>query len=202
MSRNRNAADVIEHTASFTLYDQTVTGGALGNPTEAQQNNGYDQPNVQAAIDDLWNKVLLVPGTVYTSLSSINPAVAPTSSTSQAVQLTLSGTPSASGNLTIAGINVAILNTDTAATAATKVAAALAAQPYISSASAAGAVVSYAYVDTNVHPVDNKVQLGITMVSKTTTLGGQPGYLGYGSWELLGSETKYTRTFYSWLRVA
>lgn len=202
MSINRQAAGVTERNANFIEFDQTRTGGAIGNPTTAQENEGYGEPNVQSAIDDMWEKALVIPGTVYQTVSAVNPGTAPTVSTSQTVQLTIAGTPTANGNLTVAGINVAVLTSDAATGVATKIAAALATQGFISSAAAAGAVVTYSYVDSNAHPVDNKVQNGITMSTKTTTYGGKPGYLGYGSWELLGSETKYTRTIYSWLRIA
>lgn len=202
MSINRNAAGVTEHTASFITFDQTATGGVLGNATATQQNDGYDQPNVQAAIDDLWSKVLIVPGTVYQSVSATNPSVVPAVTNSQVTKLTVSGTPTANGNLTVAGVSVAVLTSDTATSVATKIATALNAQSFISSASAASAVVTYTYVDKNAHPVDNGVQNGITMSTVTTTYGGTPGYLGYGSWEFMGSETKYTRTIYSWLRIA
>lgn len=202
MSINRSAAAVTENNAAFIKFDQTVTGGAIGNPTTAQQNSGYSDPNVQAAIDDIWNKVLIQPGQVITTVSATNPAVVPGSSTSQTTQLTVTGTPTANGNITVIGINVAVLNSDTQNSVASKIQAALAALPYISSATVASNVVTYTYADTGAHPVDNKVQNGITMSTKTTVNGGTPGYLGYGSWELLGSETKYTRTLYSWMRVA
>lgn len=202
MSINRKAAAVTERVAVFIEFDQTLTGGAIGNATAAQEGAGYDQPNVQSAIDDMWAKALVIPGTVYQTVSATNPGVAPTVSTSQTVQLTIAGTPTANGNITVAGINVAVLTSDAATGVAAKIATALAGQAFISSASAAGAVVTYTYIDANAHPVDNKVQNGITMTTKTTTYGGKPGYLGYGSWELLGSETKYTRTIYSWLRIA
>jgi len=42
----------------------------------------------------------------------------------------------------------------------------------------------------------------LTVSTTTTTYGGTPGYLGYGWWELLGSEAKYGKTFYSWLRIS
>ena len=202
MSINRQAAAVTERVAAFIEFDQSLTGGAIGNATAEQEGNGYDQPNVQSAIDDIWAKALVIPGTVYQTVSATNPGIAPTVSTSQTVQLTITGTPTANGNLTVAGVAVAVLTSDTATGVATKISTTLAAQGFISSASVAGAVVTYSYVDSNAHPVDNKVQNGITMSTKTTTYGGTPGYLGYGSWELLGSETKYTRTIYSWLRIA
>ena len=202
MSINRNAAGVTEHTADFITFNQDRTGGVIGNATADQENDGYDLPNIQSAIDDIWEKALVIPGTVYQTVSATNPAVAPTVSNSQTVQLTFAGTPTANGNINVAGVAIAVLTSDTATSVATKVATALASQTFISSASAAGAVVTYTYNDANNHPVDNKVQNGLTMTTKTTVYGGSPGYLGYGSWELLGSETKYTRTIYSWLRIA
>lgn len=202
MSINRQAADVTEHNAAFIVFDQLHTGGVIGTATAEQISNGYSLPNVQQAIDDLWAIALVIPGSVYQSLSATDPSVAPTVSNSQTVQLTVTGTPTANGTITVANINVAVLTTDTASGVATKIAAAMNAQTFISSASALAGVVTYSYVDSGAHPVDNKVQNGITMSSKTTTLGGSPGYLGYGSWELLGSETKFTRTIYSWLRIA
>lgn len=202
MSQNRNAAGVTEHTADFITFNQQRTGGVIGGATPTQETNGYDLPNVQSAIDDIWEKALVIPGTVYQTVSATDPSVAPTANHSQVVQLTVAGTPSANGSLTVAGVSVAVLTTDAATDVATKIATTLSAQPFISSASAAGAVVTYTYNDANAHPVDNKVQLGVTLSTKTTTYGGTPGYLGYGSWELLGSETKYTRTIYSWLRIA
>ncbi|MNO52432.1 GP11 baseplate wedge protein [compost metagenome] len=202
MSINRQAAGVTEHTAAFATFDQTRSGGAIGDATPAQQSSGYDQPNVQSAIDDLWDRALIIPGSVYHTLSAIAPSIEPTVLYSQTVQLTITGVPTANGNITVDSTNVAVLTTDTAAGVASKIATVMAAQPFISSASVAGAVVTYTYVDTDTHPVDNKVQNGITMSTKTTVFGGEPGYLGYGSWELLGSDTKYTRTIYSWLRIA
>lgn len=202
MSLNRLAAGVTEHTASFITFDQLATGGVIGTATTEQENNGYDLPNVQAAIDDIWAKALVIPGTVYQTVSATDPSVAPTSSRSQIVQLTVTGTPSMNGNVVIAGATIPLLTSDDATGVATKIASALAAQPFISSATAAGAVVTYTHADSNQHQVDNNVQLGITFSTKTTQYGGTPGYLGYGSWELLGSETKYTRTIYSWLRIA
>jgi hypothetical protein len=202
MSQNRKAAGVVEHTADFATFNQSRTGGVIGNATATQISSGYDQPNVQSAIDDMWEKALVIPGTVYQTVSAVDPSVAPTVLKSQIVQLTIAGTPTANGNLNIAGVTIAVLTSDSATGVATKVAAALAAQSFITSATTTGAVVTYTYVDTNAHPVDNKVQNGITMSTKVTQYGGKPGYLGYGSWELLGSETKYTRTIYSWLRVA
>lgn len=202
MSINRQAADVTEHNAAFIVFDQLKTGGVIGTATAEQISNGYSLPNIQQAIDDMWAIALVIPGSVYQSLSATDPSVSPTVTQSQTVQLTVTGTPTANGTITVANINVSVLTTDTATTVATKIAAAMTAQPFISSASALSGVVTYSYVDSGTHPVDNKVQNGITMSSKTTTLGGKPGYLGYGSWELLGSETKFTRTIYSWLRIA
>jgi len=200
MSINRSAAAVVEKIAAFVEFNQLSTGGVIGNPTIDQQNAGYG-PNVQAAIDDLWAKVLIIPGQVITTLSAVNPATTPASSNSQSVQLTVTGTPTANGNITVSGNTIAVLTTDTANGVAAKIQAVLDATPSIV-ASVASNVVTYTYTDTYQYPVDNKVQNGITFSTKTTVLGGQPGYLGYGSWELVGSETKYTRTFYSWLRVA
>lgn len=202
MSINRQAAGVTEHTADFVTFDQTLTGGVIGNATTNQQNNGYDTPNVQAAIDDIWGKALVVPGAVLQTISATDPSVAPTVTHSQTIQLTIAGTPTVDGNITVSGLSIAVLTTDSATGVATKIATALTAQTYISSAVAAGALVTYSFVDANAHPVDNKVENGITMSTKTTSFGGKPGYLGYGSWELIGSETKYTRTIYSWLRIA
>ena len=202
MSINRQAADVTEHNAAFIVFDQLKTGGVIGTATAEQISNGYSLPNIQQAIDDMWAIALVIPGSVYQSLSATDPSVSPTVTHSQTVQLTVTGTPTANGTITVANINVSVLTTDTATTVATKIAAAMTAQTFISSASALSGVVTYSYVDSGTHPVDNKVQNGITMSSKTTTLGGKPGYLGYGSWELLGSETKFTRTIYSWLRIA
>lgn len=202
MSINRRAADVTEHTAAFTTFDQTVTGGSIGNATLTQQGNGYDEPNVQAAIDDLFTRITITPGAVFQSISSIDPSVERTVSYSQSVQLTVTGTPTANGNITVAGATVAVLTTDTAIGVATKIAAALSAQAYISSATRVSAVVTYTYVDSNAHPVDNKTQNGVTLSTQTLVHGGAPGYLGYGSWELIGSETKFTRTIYNWLRIA
>lgn len=202
MSINRNAAGVTEHTADFITFNQQRTGGVIGAATTTQQNNGYDQPNIQSAIDDIWEKALVIPGTVYQTVSATDPSVAPTVTRSQVVQLTLSGTPTANGNLVVAGATIAVLTSDTPTSIATKISTTLSGQSFISSASATGAVVTYTYNDSNAHPVDNTIQLGVTMSTKTTTYGGTPGYLGYGSWELLGSETKYTRTIYSWLRIA
>ena len=202
MSINRNAAGVTEHTADFITFNQQRTGGVIGTATTDQENNGYSTANVQSAIDDIWEKALVIPGTIYQTVSATDPSVVPTVTRSQVVQLTVAGTPTANGNLILAGVNVAVLTSDTATSVTTKIAAALSAQLFISSASAAGVVVTYTYTDSNAHPVDNKIQLGVTTSTKTTTYGGRPGYLGYGSWELLGSETKYTRTIYSWLRVA
>lgn len=202
MSINRSAAGITSSDAQHIVYDQSITGGAIGNATAAQQAAGLDSPNVQAAIDDIWSKALVQPGQVITTLSGTNPAVAPSPLTSQTTKLTVTGTPTANGNITVIGINIAVLTSDTQNTVATKIQTALSALPYISSATVASNVVTYTYNDTGAHPVDNKVQNGITMSTQTTTLGNTPGYLGYGSWELLGSETKYTRTFYSWLRVA
>jgi hypothetical protein len=202
MSINRQAADVTEHNAAFIVFDQLKTGGVIGTATAEQISNGYSLPNIQQAIDDMWAIALVIPGSVYQSLSATDPSVSPTVTQSQTVQLTVTGTPTANGTITVANINVSVLTTDTATTVATKIAAAMTAQTFISSASALSGVVTYSYVDSGTHPVDNKVQNGITMSSKTTTLGGKPGYLGYGSWELLGSETKFTRTIYSWLRIA
>lgn len=202
MSINRRAADVTEHTAAFITFDQTVTGGSIGNATLAQQGNGYDAPNVQAAIDDLFGRIAFVPGSIYQSISSIDPSVARTVSFSQSVQLTVAGTPTANGNITVAGATVAVLTTDTAIGVATKITTALNAQSYISSATRVGAVVTYTYVDSSTHPVDNKTQNGVVLSTQTLSHGGSPGYLGYGSWELMGSETKFTRTIYSWLRIA
>jgi predicted component of type VI protein secretion system len=201
MSINRNAAAVVENTAAFITFDQTVTGGVIGTPTTEQENAGYSLPNVQAAIDDIWTKVLVQPGQVVTTLSGVSPSTVPSSQQSQVVQLTVTGTPAANGNIVVASQNVAVLTTDTQNQVASKIQAVLDALSYIS-ATVVNNVVTYTYTDTGVHPVDNKVENGITLSTKTTTLGGNPGYLGYGSWELLGSETKYTRTFYSWLRVA
>lgn len=200
MSINRSASAVTEKVAAAIVFDQTRTGGVLGSPTPAQEDEGYGA-NIQAAIDDLWGKVLLQPGIVITTLSPTNPAELPSSTSPQSVVLTVTGTPDVNGDITVAGNNVAVLTTDTQDSVASKIAAVLDALPSIE-ASVAANVVTYAYVDTGTHPVDNKVQNGITFSTKTTVLGGTPGYLGYGSWELLGSETKYTRTFYSWLRVA
>lgn len=202
MSINRRAAEVIEHTASFITFDQTFTGGAIGDATAGQQSSGYDEPNVQAAIDDMWVKALISPGAIYQTITGTNPATTPSVTYSQSVQLTFTGSVTANGNLTVAGSNIAVLTSDTMTSVATKTAAVLNAQPYISSASSSGAVVTYTYVDSNPHPVDNKVQNGVTMETKTVSFGGQPGYLGYGSWELIGSETIFGRTIYSWLRVA
>ncbi len=202
MSINRQSADVTEHNAAFIVFNQLHTGGVIGTATEEQISNGYSLPNIQQAIDDIWSIALVIPGSVYQSISATDPSVAPTVSNSQTVKLTVTGTPTANGTITVANINVSVLTSDTATSVATKIAAAMTAQTFISSATALAGVVTYSYVDSNAHPVDNKVQNGITMSSKTTTLGGSPGYLGYGSWELLGSETKFTRTIYSWLRIA
>lgn len=200
MSINRQAAAVVEHSAAFITFDQTVTGGVIGNPTLDQENDGYDV-NIQAAIDDLWSIVLVQPGQVVTTLSASNPATGPVSNTSQSVQLTVTGTPTANGNIVVGGSIVSVVTTDTANGVAAKIQVVLDALPNVV-ASVASNVVTYTYTDTAQYPVDNKVENGITFSTKTTVLGGKPGYLGYGSWELVGSETKYTRTFYSWLRVA
>lgn len=202
MSINRQAANVTEHNAAFIVYDQLKTGGAIGTATPEQNANGYSLPNVQQAIDDIWSRALVIPGTVYQTLSATDPSVAPTVTRSQTVQLTVTGSPTISGVITISGISVNVLNTDTAAQVATKIATAMNAQTFISSATAVSGVVTYSYVDSGSHPVDNRTQNGVTTSTKTTVLGGMPGYLGYGSWELLGSETKFTRTIYSWLRIA
>lgn len=200
-SRNRSASGVYERVAAFIEFDQVRTGGRIGNPTVDQEAQGYG-PNVQAAIDDLWNKALIGPGSIYLSLSSLSPSTAPTVSRSQSVTTTVTGVANADSTITVGGVPVAINAGNDSNLVATKIAQALSAQPFITSATSSGNTVSYTWIDTFAHPTDNYTQVGVTLSSKTTVYGGQPGYLGYGSWELLGSEAKYGTTIYSWLRIA
>lgn len=202
MSINRTAAGITSPLAAASVFDQTQTGPNIGAATVAQENAGFDLPNVQAAIDDIWKKSPIQPGQVAITLSATSPSVAPSAVYSQVSKVTVTGTP-VTGNLSIAGYAVAILSTDTTTQIATKIAAVLAANPAIfSSVVPSTNTVTYTYADTSTRPVDNNTQLGLTIATTTTTFGGTPGYLGYGSWELLGSETKYTRTLYTWLRIA
>lgn len=202
MSINRNAAGITTRVADAVVFDQTLTGGSIGNMTTAQEDAGFDTPNVQSALNDIWAKTPVQPGVAITTMSATSPGVSPSTLYSQVSKVTVTGTPT-TGNLTIAGRTVAILSSDTTTQIAGKIQAVLVALTSIfSSVTTTTNTVTYTYVDTGVHPVDNNTQLGLTIATTTTTFGGKPGYLGYGSWELLGSETKYTRTFYTWLRIA
>ena len=201
MSRNRSASGVYERDAAFITFDQTRTGGRIGNPSVDQEAQGYG-PNVQAAIDDMWAKVLIAPGSIYQSISSTSPSVPPTVSRSQTTTVTAAGVANADSTLSIAGVPVAVNAGNDASLIATKIGQALTAQPFMSNVAVTGTSVTYTWVDTFAHPTDNYTQVGVTISSTTSVRGGQPGYLGYGSWELLGSETKYGTTIYSWLRIA
>lgn len=201
MSRNRSASGVYERVAAFITFDQTETGGRIGDPSPSQEAQGYG-PNIQAAIDDMWSKVLIIPGAVFQSLSNLSPSTPPTVSRSQTTVVTVSGIANSDNTLSIATIPVPIQAGNDANLIATKIAQTLSAQPFMTSAVATGATVTYTWADTQAHPTDNYTQNGVTITSTTTTRGGQPGYLGYGSWELLGSETKYGTTIYSWVRIA
>jgi hypothetical protein len=182
-------------------YDQSLFP-QVGSATAAQQAVGVDTPNVQAALDQIWDGATAQPGTVIVTLTNRNPNLAPTSSSSQVSVVTVTGTPT-TGNLSIMGYPVAILSTDTTTQIATKIRAVLIAYTGVfTSVVASTNTVTVTYVDTKDHMVDNNVQLGLTIATTTTTFGGTPGYLGYGWWELLGSETKYSRTLYTWLRIA
>lgn len=202
MSINRIAAGITSNLAAASVFDQTLTGSVIGTGTVEQENAGFDLPNVQAALDDIWKKAPIQPGQIALTMSATSPSVSPSSVSSQVTKVTVTGTPT-TGNLTIAGFAVAILSTDTTTQIAGKIQAVLVAQTSIfSSVTTTTNTVTYTYVGTGAHPVDNNTQLGLTIATTTTTFGGTPGYLGYGSWELLGSETKYTRTLYTWLRIA
>jgi hypothetical protein len=201
MSINRSAASVTTKNAVNIAFDQTLSP-QVGAATAAQIAVGVLTPNVQAALDQIWHGAMTQPGQVIVTLSSRNPNLAPTSSSSQVSVITVTGTPT-TGNLSIMGYTVAILSTDTTTQIATKIRAVLVAVTSVfASVVASTNTVTVTFVDTTAHMVDNNVQLGLTIATTTTTFGGTPGYLGYGWWELLGSETKYTRTFYSWLRIA
>lgn len=201
MSINRSAASVTTKNAVDMTYDQTLFP-QIGSATAAQQALGVDTPNVQAALDQIWDGATVQPGQVIVTLSSRNPNLAPTSSAAQVSVITITGTPT-TGNLSIMGYQVAILSTDTTTQIATKIRTVLIAYPAVfASIVASTNTLTITFADTADHRVDNNTQLGLTIATTTTTLGGTPGYLGYGWWELLGSETKYTKTFYSWLRIA
>ena len=202
MSINRNASAITERVADFILFDQTRTGGVIGTATVSQENNGYAEPNVQAAIDDLWDKALLPVGSVVITPVNRDPGTTPSTLLSQRVAVTVSGSVAANGNITVAGVSVAVLTTDTPTSVATKIAAALSSQTFISSASSSGAVVTYEYADTGVHPLATTSQNGLTLTSVVQQYGGVTGYYGYGSWEYLGTETKFSKSLYYWLRVA
>lgn len=204
MSINREAAQIVEHTASFITFDQTNTWGQIGDPTPEQTSFGYNLPNVQAAIDDLYTFTRLSPGTIILTISATSPGDEPTISYSQNATITVSGAPTAAGTLIIDGRNVAFTALDTPTTIASKIAAVLAADTVaIHSAVASGTTVTYEYIDTNNHPTTNGTTNGVNLVTVTNTIGGDDiGYIGYGSWQLLGSETKYSKTIYTWLRVA
>lgn len=202
MSINRSASAITERVADFILFDQTRTGGVIGDATTDQENDGYSDPNVQAAIDDLWDKALLPVGSIVITPVNRDPGITPGTLLSQRVAITVTGTATANGNITVAGVAVAVLTTDTPTQVATKIAAALASQAFISSATSSGAVVTYEYADTGVHPLPTKVQNGLTLTSVVQQYGGTTGYYGYGSWEYLGTETKFTKSLYYWLRVA
>jgi len=201
MSINRQAASITTNDAADITYDQTLFP-QIGSASAAQQALGIDGPNVQAALDQIYDSTTVQPGAIVVTLSALNPNTAPTVSYSQVSKVTVTGTPVA-GTLMIAGYQVPILATDTTTQIATKISTALAANTTVfSSAVASTNTVTYTYIDSHDHQVDNNIQLGLTVSTTTTTYGGTPGYLGYGWWELLGSEAKYGKTFYSWLRIS
>jgi hypothetical protein len=203
MSINRQASGITERNAGFIEFDQTNTWGQIGDPKAAQEQDGVDWPNVQSAIDDIYDIARVPPGGVVTTISSNNPGVEPTVSNSQVTKITVTGTPSANGTVVIDGISVAFLSTDTTAGIATKIRDALIADTaLISSATVSTNTVTYTYVDANAHNTFSGVVSGVTFTSEVQTLGGDVGYIGYGTWQLLGSETKYSKMIYSWLRVA
>lgn len=203
MSINREASAIVEHTASFITFDQTNTWGQIGDSTTEQQAFGYNLPNVQAAIDDIYSIARVPVGGIFLSLGSNSPEVAPTVTNSQTVVLTITGNATSDGTVTIDNHSVSFVTADTPTVIAGKIAAALAADTanFTSATSSAG-VVTYVYNDDIAHEIFKGVVSGVTFESNVTVLGGDVGYLGYGFWQLLGTETKYTRTIYNWLRVS
>lgn len=202
MSINREASAIVEHTASFITFDQTNTWGQIGDATAEQQAFGYNSPNVQSAIDDLYSSARLPIGGIFLSLGSNSPEVAPTVTNSQTVALTITGNATANGSVVIDGRTVNFVTGDTPTIIASKIVAVLAADTLsFSSVTSSAGVVTYTYSDSEGHPIFKGTVSGSTFTSNVTTLGGDVGYLGYGSWQLLGSETKYTRTIYTWVRV-
>lgn len=204
MSINRDASQIVEHTASFITFDQTNTWGQIGDATPEQTSFGYNSPNVQAAIDDLYTFTRLAPGTIILTVSATSPGDEPTIAYSQNATITVSGAPTAAGTLDIDSHSVAFTASDTPATIASKIAAVLVADTVaIHTATASGVTVTYEYNDQNNHPTTNSTTNGVKLVTVINTIGGDDiGYIGYGSWQLLGSETKYSKTIYTWLRVA
>lgn len=202
-SINRNASEIVEKTASTIIFDQTNTWGQIGAPTTEQQQDGINTPNVQSALDDLHATSRVPIGGVIQTLGSNPPSKEPTVLNSQNSTITVSGTATANGSVVIDGITVAFTSGQTASAIAASINSALSAATSIfDSVSLAGSAVTYDYVDSNTHPIVNQVINGVTFSSVVNTLGGDVGYIGYGSWQLLGSETKYSKTIYSWLRVA
>lgn len=203
MSINREASGITQRGADFIVFDQTNTWGQIGAPKANQEQNGVVWPNAQSAIDDIYEIVRLPTGSILNTISSNNPGNEPTVTNSQVTKVTVTGTPSANGTVVIAGISVAFLSTDTTAGIATKIRDALIADTaLISSATTSTNTVTYEYADSNTHETFSGVVNGVTFTSEVQTLGGDVGYIGYGTWQLLGSETKYTKTIYSWMRVA
>lgn len=202
MSINRKASGITERVAAYINFDQTATGGVIGNPTPALEDVGYGYPSVQAAIDDLWFKALLPVGSVVTTPVNRDPRELPAAMTSQRDSLTITGTPLADGQIEIALTKVDILATDTTDEICSKIVAVLSLQPFISSSSSSANTVTYEYTDTNVHPLAEKSQNGLVISSFVEDYAGTTGYYGYGSWEYLGTENKFMKDLYYWLRIA
>lgn len=181
MAKTRRAAQVTERLARFGYYDPNEALTGIGNATPKQVLQGYDTPNIQAAIDELYYQNTVDVGGLLISRYAHNPRPSawgtgsPLAGRPQIEDIVISGVPTNKFWYTIDGVDVELTHGDTASTVATKIANALNAAKieYTASIGSPTNAIIITYVDYGDQTAiaTPAVQYGITATISTPTPG-------------------------------
>lgn len=125
MAKSRQHAQITQRVAKFLCYDPDERSTGIGEPTPKNQVQGYDKPNIQAAIDELNIKASVNVGDVFTSISTNNPNPETWELAPQIEDIVVTGDGEDSFWITVDGHDIEVDEGDTATQIGVKVQAVL-----------------------------------------------------------------------------